>query len=233
MCSGTRSAQAWHRAAAWLLFTVPLFGASPVLVAQEIVLDRFERWELYPPPGGPRRGTTALLLLIVRNDGDRLIKHWRALLVARDSLGRELFRFAVDRDSADLGPGERVQVELQFPNTPADSTEPYDHLLGNDTTNLLLTFDQTLVVEAGRIGYVPAGTLMCYGRDAFDQVERQRYRPTGDVSWLALGDALGCQRAQQELAVEFLSEVSSRGVVVRLQRMDRVAWVFAEDLREH
>jgi hypothetical protein len=221
-----------HRATRFLLVGSLLIGPGQAFGAQEIVLDRFERWELYPPPGGPERATTALLLLFVRNDGERLVKHWRAILVARDSLGRELFRFALDRDSADLEPDERIQVELQFADSPTDRGEPYDYLLGNDTTNLLLTFDQTRVVEAGRITYVPAGTLMCYGHDAFVEVERQRYRPTRDVSWLALGDALGCQRAQQELPVEFLADVAPHGVMVRLQRMDVAAWVFAEDLRE-
>jgi len=203
------------------------------LSAQELVLEQYERWELYSAPGPEPQTKSALLLLLVANEGDRLIKHWRALLVARDSLGAELFRLVLDRDSADLAPGERSQLDIRFSNNPNDPNEPYDHLLENDTSNLHLSFDQTLVVQAGRVVFLPRGTLMCFNEDAFDRVERQRYHPTGNVSWLALGDAFGCQRAQQRLTAEYLSDIPAQGTVVRLQRMSRIAWVFREDLVYH
>lgn len=231
MCPKVPLTQARRLAAVLVAVATTAVAVLPTAAAsQELSLEQYERWQLYSAPGPEPQTKSALLLLLVANRGDRLIKHWRALLVARDSLGQELFRLALDRDSADLEPGERAQIDIRFENDPSDPNEPYDLLLDNDTSNLRLTFDETVVVQAGRVVFLPSGTLVCFNEDVFDRVSRQRYHPSGNVSWLALGDALGCQRAQQRLTAEYLSDIPARGMVVRLQRMSRVVWVFHDDI---
>jgi hypothetical protein len=199
-------------------------------LAQEatVELQRYERWQLHPAPGAPSQDTTALLLLFVRNPSNALVKRWQAILVARDSLGAELFRLALERDSADLEPGEMVRLELQFHDTPSRDDE-YDHLLLNDTTNLRLTFDEVRVVSQAEVVYVPRGAMLCFDRAAFEELAA--VRAADSTAWRDAGTRLGCHLAQADLAVEYLGEAAPGGTVVRIKRMERVAWVFSGGLR--
>jgi hypothetical protein len=197
--------------------------------AQEIVLERFERWELYPAPGAPDEPVQALLLLFVRNESDRLIKRWQALLVVRDSAESELFRLAIERDSADLGPGSRARMELTFRDRAHTADDPYDHLLGNDTMNLHLAFDEVRVVESGEVAYVPAGVPLCFSEAAWTAAARAR-RVSAAAQWREASDAAGCQWTQEPLTVEYVRPYGPDGAVVRPRLMTGMAWVFAQDV---
>ncbi len=207
----------------------PLLAAAVMLhvcavqvEAQDVTLERYERWKLHPAPGMPREPVKALLLLYVRNGTDRLIKRWRALLVVRDSMDTELFRLAIERDSADLAPSTRARVELTFDDRTSVGDDPYDHLLANDTTNLRVQFEEVRVVEAGEVAYLPAGVPLCHSEAAWARMVRTEGGADPDVD---------CQWTQEPLTVEFLRVHGASGAVIRPRLMTRVAWVFARDLQ--
>jgi hypothetical protein len=200
---------------------VTLLVGTVQLSAQDVTLERYERWELHPAPGVSREPVKALLLLFVRNETDRLVKRWRGLLVVRDSTDTELFRLAIDRDSADLAPNTRARVELTFDDHPTVKDEPYDHLLANDTANLRVHFDEVRVVEAGHVAYLPAGVPLCHSQAAWVSMVRASGREDPGAQ---------CQWTQEPLTVEFLRVHGADGAVVRPRLMTREAWVFARDL---
>jgi hypothetical protein len=197
----------------------------------EIVLDRYERWTLYwgGQPGRPNK--SALLVLFVRNTTDRLVADWRALLVTRDSTGREMFRLAIERDSADLEPGEVQRVEFRFDNDLRVDGEPYDHLMRTDTTNIFVSFDEVLVSVGPPVRHARAGRPVCYDRSAFDLLAAARAR--GDTSftqrqwWRER-----CQLLSGETSVVLLEAVGSTGWRVRFKGTTRTAWLLAADLLE-
>jgi len=168
--------------------------------------------------------------LHVRNDTDYLVKRWRAIAVVRDSAGAELFRVAIEKERADLAPGKRARVEMQFANRPDVPREPYDHLLGNDTTNLRVTFDEVQIVDWGEVAYLRAGRPMCLAQEAWERLAAARYGVSPDGEWRAVVESAGCQWSQSPLTVEFLELIGERGARVRLELMTQNVWVFAEDL---
>ena len=205
-----------------VLGAVTLFMGSARLDAQDVTLERYERWELHPAPGRTHEPVKALLLLFVRNETDRLIKRWRGLLVVRDSTDTELFRLAIERDSADLAPGARARVELTFDDRTSVMDEPYDHLLANDTTNLRVLFDEVRVVESGHVAYLAAGVPLCRSAAAWARMDQTEEREKVDAD---------CQWTQEPLTVEFLRLHGADGAVVRPRLMTQLAWVFVRDLQ--
>jgi len=199
------------------------------VAAQDLVLERFERWKLHPAPGDPSPRISAQLYLFVRNDTDRLVKRWRAILVVRDTLGGEFFRLPLERDSADLGPGEVARMELRFDDQPV-ANDPYDHLMANDTANIVPSFDEVLVVESAPVGFVAAGAPVCFTAESMRTVEALTL-PAGSSAWRDAVTDGGCHWAQQELTVEVLEPPEGFAVRVRWQRLERVVWVRRDDLR--
>jgi hypothetical protein len=205
--------------------TTPL----PSLAAQDLVLERYERWKLHPAPGDPEPRISAQLYLFVRNNTPELVKQWRAILVVRDTLGTEFFRLPIERDSADLGPGDVARLELRFNDQPGGD-DPYDHLMAQDTANLVPTFDEVLVVQAAPVGYVAAGAPVCFTKEAMDAVGELESVPD-TPEWRAGVEAEGCQWAQQMLTVEVLEAGTGYAARVRWQRLERVVWMRRADVR--
>ncbi len=221
------------RVTAAVILAVLLMGSATTpspLEAQDVSLERFERWHLYSAPGAAPPTQTALLLLHVRNDTDYLVKRWHAMVVVRDSTGVELFRVAIEKERADLAPGERSRVEMQFADRPDVPGEPYDHLLGNDTTNLRITFDEVRIVDRGEVAYVRAAVPICFAAEAWERLAAARYTTPPDGGWRTVVESVGCQWSQVPLTVEFLEPVGTLGARVRLALMTQNAWICFEDL---
>lgn len=217
--------------APWLILWLLPGGATPVpSQLPDLTLERYERWTLYSDFNGVRATKSALLIVYVKNNTHQLVKRWQAILVARDSSGHEMFRVAVEKDSADLEPQEIARVELQFENRPEVPGEPYDHLLGNDTTNIYLSFDVVRIPQVGVVRYLRAGAPMCFTAEAYRTVESERYAGKAAAVWRAASESAGCQWSEQEMAVEFIRAEGSRGALVRPKRMAQTVWVFADDL---
>ncbi|NIM51533.1 MAG: hypothetical protein GTN62_12035 [Gemmatimonadales bacterium] len=217
--------------APWLILWLLPSGATPVLAQRPAVtLERYERWTLYSEFDGVRATKSALLIVYVKNNTHRLVKRWQAILVARDSTGHEMFRVAVEKDSADLEPQETARVELQFENRPEVPGEPYDHLLGNDTTNIHLSFDAVRIPQVGVVRYLRAGAPMCFTVEAYRAVESERYAGKATAVWRAASESAGCQWSEREMAVELIRAEGSRGALARPKRMSQTVWVFTDDL---
>lgn len=216
-----------------LLFLVVAFCNVSALGAQEppITLERHERWTLYwgGEPGNPNK--SALLVLFVKNTTDRLVADWKAIMVTRDSTGREMFRLAIKRDSADAEPGEVQRLELRFDNDVRRDGEPYDYLMGTDTSNIFVSFDEVRATLGPPVGHAAAGAPVCYDRIAIDSLARARAERDSlfsDRSWWREH----CQHLVGETSVILLERAGRLGWRVRFKRTGRIGWVLAEDLVE-
>lgn len=216
-----------------LLFMAAAFCNVSPLGAQQlpVTLERHERWTLYwgGEPGNPNK--SALLVLFVKNNTDRLVADWKAIMVTRDSLGREMFRIAIKRDSADAEPGEVQRLELRFDNDLERDGEPYDYLMGTDTTNIFVSFDEVRATLGPPVGHAVAGTPVCYDRAALDSLARARQRGatmfTGRAWWTE-----HCQHLIGETPVILLERLGAWGWRVRFKRTGRTGWILSDDLEE-
>lgn len=208
---------------------------GPALRAQDSVLSLagFERWTLYWDfdEAKPRAySKSALLVLLVRNDANRLLLDWKAIVLVRDSAARELFRVAVAQDSADLAPGEVQRAELQFENDLNRDGEPYDHLMEHDTTNLRVALEEVRASLGPPVGCVRAGAPVCFTREAFAALAAARGDPNPAVYAQTLARTRDCQLLVRDTPVALLQPMDD-GWLVRIKRMQRTGWVFGEDVR--
>jgi hypothetical protein len=81
------------------------------------------------------------LELVVRNNTNQQVRAWRAVLVARDPFGEEMFRVELTGGRANIPPGDVREARFQFDDNEFIENEPYDYLAAYDsnTIDLLLT----------------------------------------------------------------------------------------------
>lgn len=78
----------------------------------------------------------AVLTLKVRNNTQKRIKAWKAVVIIKNAFGDVLFRARLTDGTANIGPGETEQASFSWEDNQFIEDEPYDKLVAYSEENL-------------------------------------------------------------------------------------------------
>ena len=112
-----------------------------------LTLESFQKKVLYQDYDIGRYQDRVVLTLFVKNNSEREIKGWRALMTVKNPFGELLFDCELTAGDQKIKPGKTEKADFGWEDNPFIHDQPYDKLMGYSEENLKIELSNIQVIQ--------------------------------------------------------------------------------------
>lgn len=131
---------------------------TPTPTPTELSLDSFSKTYLSRNPDAYEFSNRIRITLRIKNNGERRIKAWRAVLVVKNSFGDTILTSQITDGTANIIPGQVAEASYVWEDNQFIENEPYDRLMAYDSSNLNMYLKDIQIVTEEYVSPYPLTT---------------------------------------------------------------------------